>query len=109
MTLTIIYHPPYNTSTHVTNANFIDDFLTDLLSNNSNNVVVGDFNLHVNDPSDNDANIFTDTTLGLGLHQHIEFATQKDGNTLDLLLIEIEGKVDILTSAPEAFISDHRG
>ena len=106
----IIYHPPYSSTHTITNANVIDnftDFLTDLLSNNPNNMVLGDFNRHVND-DDTEANIFTDTATTLGLQQHITYATHRSGNILDLFLTKIEGNTEVLTSAPGTFISDHR-
>ena len=34
-------------------------------------MITGDFNLHVNDPEDQDGEDFLDTMLALGLDQHV--------------------------------------
>ena len=78
LTITGIYHPPYSTRNRIKNRMFIDDFTeyaTTLLSNNTNNIITGDFNLHISDAEDTDATIFTDTCKALGLYQHITFST----------------------------------
>ena len=52
----------------------------------SNNVIlVGDFNLHINNPNDDDACKFMETTQALGLQQNIAFPTHVSCNTLDLI------------------------
>ena len=55
ITITGIYHPPYSIKNRITNKMFIDDltvnhvddfteFSTELLTNHSNNIILGDFN-----------------------------------------------------------------
>ena len=66
---------------------FIDEFtewLGEHLVNGKNLVITGDFNVHVNDQEDADAQFFSDITSALVLNQHINFSTQRAGNTLDL-------------------------
>ena len=78
MLLVVIYHPPYSMAKPVTNASFIDEFsnwLPDKLLSHKNIIIAGDFNLHVNDPNDEDAGIFLDTLTVLGLVQHFAFST----------------------------------
>ena len=77
--VTGIYHPPYSTRNKITNKMFIEDFATTLLSNNKNNIITGDFNLHISDEEDTDAAIFTDTCEALGLYQFFTFLTHKQG------------------------------
>lgn len=48
-------------------------------------IMAGDFNIHLNVPSDNDAVCFLDLLSSIGLQQHIDFPTCVSGNTLDLL------------------------
>ena len=77
-TITIIgiYHPP--AKDNITNAMFIDDItnhLTSLLPATKNNVILGDFNMHINDMSSNDVVIFNDTLTALGLTQHVTTST----------------------------------
>ena len=53
---------------------FIDDItdhLTSLLLATTNNVILGEFNMHINDKSSNDVVIFNDTLMAPGLTQHV--------------------------------------
>ena len=55
----------------VTNGEFLDEFtdwVAELVSTCNNVILVGDFNLHINNPND-------ETTQALGLHQNITFPT----------------------------------
>ena len=63
LTLVGIYHPPYSDMTKVTDAMFLDDlaeFLETMLTTYSNIVVSGDFNLHIDDIGNPDAQVFLD-------------------------------------------------
>ena len=59
-TIIRIYHPPQGTDPKVNNTNFLDQ-LTDLLSHvvpkHQDILILGDFNIHINDPEDQDAKI----------------------------------------------------
>ena len=86
-----VYHPPSMSAGQVSDSIFIEHFLDlveDLASKHKNLVILGDFNLHVNDPSATDANIFIDTMSALGFIQIVKKVTHKTGNTLDLIFIE---------------------
>ena len=50
---------------------------------------VGEYNLHVNNPEDEDAANFLDMTTALGLKQHVKSVTHTSGNTLDLIFTEV--------------------
>ena len=89
VTVTGIYHPPQVAG--LPNSLFIDqlsDYLMDILSQHSNNIVVGDFNIHVNDHNDVDAGLLLDTLSALGLDQKVSDATHNKGNTIDLIFVE---------------------
>ena len=58
------------------------------MANDKNSVITGDFNVHVNDQEDPDAQIFSNITSALGLNQRVNFSTHRAGNTLDLLFTE---------------------
>ena len=110
LTLTGIYHPPYSSKNRITNSMFPDDFTeftTNLLSNHTNNIILGDFNLHVSDYDNNDATIFMDTCEAMGLYQHVTFATHKSGNILDLMLTKVCNNTTILRTHKGPYISDH--
>ena len=80
---------------------------TTLLSQHSNNIILGDFNLHVSDENDLDAATFTDTCEAFGLHQYVMFLTHNSGYILDLVLTELCGDVNVLRTHRGPFISNH--
>ena len=52
------------------NGMFIDDItnhLADVLTNIQSNIILGDFNMHIDDPTDTEVNIFNYTVAALGL------------------------------------------
>ena len=110
ITLVSIYHPPYNNKTKVTNAEFLDeytDWIAETSANDKNLVICGDYNMHVNNPNDEDAASFLETNEALGLKQHVTFATHTSGNTLDLIFTEINGGIGVADCIPDSYISDH--
>ena len=64
------------------------ELLVDIVTSNMNLVVLGDFNIHVNDIDDPNAGLFLGTMTALGLKQHVEGPTHKSGNCLDLIFTE---------------------
>ena len=94
-----LYHSPHSNKSKVTNSMFLDDFTeftTDLFSQNTNSIILGDFNLHVNKDMDTDAAIFTDTCEAMGLYQHVSFANDKYRNVLHLMLTTMCSSITIL-------------
>ena len=71
VTLLSIYHPPYSTTNPVTNRMFIDDIIEwicdQLVMSDDDNklIILGDFNIHVNDKSDENAHNFMDIIMAL--------------------------------------------
>ena len=110
ITLVAIYHPPYNSKTKVTNADFMDeymDWLSKTSANDKNLVICGNYNMHVNNPDDEDASGFLETNVALGLMQHVSFATHSSGNTLDLIFTEINGGIGVADCVSDSYMSDH--
>ena len=54
--------------------------------NDTNVIILCDFNLHVNDSNDDNAMHFIESTQALALEQHVKFPTHTSGNMLDLVL-----------------------
>ena len=77
ITLLSIYHPQYSALNPVTYRMFIIDFtkwICDqlVMSDHDNKLIIlGDFNIHVNDESDENADNFMDIIMALGLEQHV--------------------------------------
>ena len=78
---------------------FIDDFTEWIcnkliMSEHGNKLLIlGDFNIHVNDKFEENAGNFMDIFMALGLEQHIHFPTHKTGNTLYLVITELGSKL----------------
>ena len=56
-----IYHPPYSVGQKITNIMFLDDlteFLTHWMVTYRNILVCSDFNMHIDNPTDTEAQIF---------------------------------------------------
>ena len=85
----------------------LTDYLTDWMASNRNIIICGDFNVHIDNLTDIEAQIFNDTMEALGLQQHINFETHHAGNTLDLLFTEITSQLTMRTFKGR-YISDHR-
>ena len=106
-----VYHPPPNQSNiTLPQSIFITDFvdsLSLLIPNYPNLIVSGDFNLHVNDPTNNDAIFLLDAMASIGFTQHVRSATHFHGNILDLIFT-IDSQIPVDKCTVGEFVSDHR-
>ena len=71
ITYITVYHPPYAEKNLINNAMFINDiteFLAYMLSQHQTIIVASDFNMHINDQDDPEANILMDTMAALGFN-----------------------------------------
>ena len=90
ITLLAIYHPPTQTN-HSTHPVFLDefaDYMENFLMTNNNIVITGDFNLHIDNDKDPEAQLFIDMMVALGLDCHVDFPTHENGHSLDLVFME---------------------
>ena len=78
------------------------------MTNYTNLVLLGDFNIHTQDMENPDSTTYNDTMEALGLLQHIDKPTHKFGNTLDLIYMESLDRIRVIHSFIGNFISDHR-
>ena len=97
--LTIVghYHPPHS-SKNPPNSIFIDeiiDLLIEILPANNNHIILGEFNIHINDNRDVDAQIISESMDALGLEQHSITSTHKSDNILDLIFTEILSNIGV--------------
>ena len=71
-------------------------------------MLAGDFNIHVDIMTDNDAAQFLDLLSSMGLrHQHIDFPSHTSGNTLDSLIPRTLNSNLIQDVRPGIYFSDH--
>ena len=103
-----IYHPPPKQDQ--ANTAFLDE-LTELLTskqpNMENAIILGDFNVHIVDPTDNNRKIFVDIMEALGLKQHVIEPTHQNGNILDLIFTEVTSQMNVRQPEMLDFISGH--
>ena len=109
-TYTILYHPPYTNSSKLTNQDFLDEFTewsTHMLANNNNLVLLGDFNIHIDEENDNDANNFRDTMEALGMIKHVKFSMHKANHTIDHIYTKLFSDIKATGCEKGDLISDH--
>ena len=56
---------------------------------NNNIVIAGDFNLHIDNDKDPEAQLFTDMVAVLSLDCHVDFPSHENGHSLDLVFTEM--------------------
>ena len=106
-----IYRPPYCKYNKISDNEAVDDLLdclTNVLSNHSNIIIMGDLNFHWNDFTNHLIHILDDSIQALGLDQVVDQPTHKNENILGLIMIgdwhnDQEYKVQV-----GYFLSDHK-
>ena len=104
LALATVYRPPWPYTVFLRK---FTDFLSDLLVNFDKALIVGDFNIHVDDTNDALGLTFMDLLNSLGLKQNITSATHRRNHTLDLIIshrIEVTD-IDIIPQSDD--ITDH--
>ena len=69
---------------------------------------MGDFNFHYNNQEDPLIYVLDDSLHALGLDQLVEEPTHKDGNILDLVIVESWNSLRNYTVKVGEFLSDHK-
>ena len=110
ITILVIYHPPIGNAgnTHIRFLDQVSELLQYSITNYKNLVVLGDFNIAIQDLGNPDSQTYTDTMEALGLTQHIGYATHQLGNTLDHIYTESIDTLEVRHSFLGEFLSDHR-
>ncbi len=111
MRLFAIYRPPPSTENKLTSRMFLTEFSTfveEIPSIPHSVILIGDFNVHVDDNSDREAIAFCDILESVGLQQHIHEPTHRDGHTLDLLITRKSENCVRDTSIISGLPSDHK-
>ena len=100
-----VYRPPSSSL-----SSFCTEFsnlLADLCSQPSDLLILGDFNIHLDNPSLQGTNSFLNIIDSFDLKQHVNFPTHESGHTLDLLISRSSSSLinNIYPSFPA--LSDH--
>ena len=99
--LAVVYRPPGPYSVFVDE---FSDFAADLATYSDNILLIGDFNIHVNNPSDALERAFLSITDTLGFKRH---PTHIGGSTLDLVLTRGVDISQLVVSPYTSALSDH--
>ena len=110
-TVVALYHTPSNCR-NSTDAIFIDqltDFLTTLQTKYSNVIILGDINMHMDDPNNQNVCILQDSIEAFDLIQHVKIPTHNKGHTLDVVITTKSARFNnVKDIIPGPYISDHR-
>ena len=93
----------------ITNSIFIDDLtelLMEVVSIHNNIIILGEINIHLNEPEDTDAEALCGIFEVFNITQHIKLPTHNLGHTLDMIATEIRQNRNV-TTIPGPYISDH--
>ena len=69
--------------------------------------ITGDFNMHIDDPTDTYGCQFSDLLSSYGLVNHITFPTHLAGHTLVLVITRNNQEMNLRSIKPGYFLSDH--
>ncbi|XP_052782951.1 uncharacterized protein LOC128219177 [Mya arenaria] len=105
MTILGLYRPP-SLGTELQFVSEFLQFLEEILPSYSNLMILGDFNLHLDDGTSASTD-FNNSLYSLGLEQHVTFPTQIEGNVLDLVISEVTNGINVLSCEQGPYISDH--
>ncbi len=83
LALATVYRPP---GPYTDFLKELADFLSDLLVNVDKALIVGDFNIHVDNPNDALGLAFTDLINSFGVKQNVTGTTHRFNHTLDLII-----------------------
>ena len=108
MNILLVYRPPHSKGNPYTGFKFVEefrDFWGDRLNNT--NIIMGDFNFHVEDVKDSENLDFQDLLQSFGLIQHVGCPTHQSGHTLDLIITKEEDALCVSDLVDKFYISDH--
>ncbi|XP_072033092.1 uncharacterized protein [Amphiura filiformis] len=105
----VIYRPYPSSVNKLKTSEFLDDFdnFIEFVNTMSSKIVlVGDFNIHVNEPFKSDVSHFLTTIDNAGFHQHVVGPTHINGNTIDLVISRLDEDL-VMNCAVDLRLSDH--
>ena len=108
--LSIVYRPPPNGKNGLSFKGFNNDFcdfLDSTILDYDKLLMVGDFNLHIDDENDKNAATFLNVTESYDLTQHVTAPTHNRGHTLDLIFTRSDQKLLNNLRVENNLMSDH--
>ena len=74
---------------------------------NNSLLLLGDFNIHIDEENNDDATNFRDTMEALGMTQHIKFSTHMAKHIIDHIYTEISSNIKVTNCDQKDLILDH--
>lgn len=102
--LAVLYRPPGPYSLFLEE---FSNFISDLVTRADNILIIGDFNIHINNSTDPLSKAFLDIIDTCGLTQFVCEPTHRGGNTLDLVLTRGIPVSALMVSSYVSALSDH--
>jgi hypothetical protein len=100
-----IYRPPGSLRNFLSE---LGDFLSTLVAKYNDFILAGDFNIHVDVPSEESSKGLLELLKNFGLKQHVKVSTHNGGHILDLVISRADTELVRGVSVVEG-ISDHLG
>jgi len=75
--------------------------------NNQKLLLLGDFNIHADNPLNSDTKSFMEMLSNYDCHQHVNCQTHESGHTIDLCITPCSTRLKLSTPAAGYFLSDH--
>ena len=108
ITILVIYNSTYAGNRHTRFLDQVSELLQYSITNNKNLVIVGEFNIAVQDLGNPDSQTYIDTMEAPRFTQHIHKPTHHLGNTLDHIYTESIDALGVRHIFLGDYISDHR-
>ncbi|XP_061896832.1 uncharacterized protein LOC133645918 [Entelurus aequoreus] len=102
--LAVIYRPPGPYSDFISE---FSEFVADLVTHADNIIIMGDFNIHMNTPSDPQCVALQTIIDSCGITQIIHEPTHRNGNTIDLVLVRGVTTSKVMILQYTKVMSDH--
>ena len=109
-TISVIYRPPPSLKNGLNFQLFLKefgDFVDDRILQQEKLFICGDFNIHMDDIKNKDADCFNSVLTSYGLEQHVKEPTHSKGHTLDLLITRGSDTLIQEITVKNMLISDH--
>ena len=110
ITIITTYRPPQSQQELGTIAAFSDEFVeyySNIVAKNSNIIIMGDFNIHVDNLEDKNSIQFLEMIEVMGLQQNVKIPTYRDDHIQDQILVEMSSNVEIIKVGAMDFLTDH--
>ena len=108
--MAVVYRPPPSQKNRLSVTLFLDEFsslLEKLVISNGPLLITGDFNFHLDNPSDRAAARFQVMLDVFDLKQHVRDSTHKNGHILDLVITRSRDQLVRNVRVSDPVISDH--